>query len=491
MNQMTDFLEHKSITPALSDYIIELYLKEVLEKSKNVHKIEDDRYTKVISHSKSRFSSSLQPNEILSLEFHPSGRLLAYSRMDGSLTIWEVPSNGILHTNSSNKIFVSNVIGAEKLVTDISWNPQETSQIATASNTNEIIIWSLISSKSRESELSKVKTINVESHKTKINKCYYSSRGEWLLATTKSENLYLFSTKDNFSLKYIINLSPYLLNGDIAYSASWHNTDDYFFIGCKSGHILIFTLKRLGKDNEVKCILTLNSHRGSVTDLKMDPYGRYLISGGSDGMCIFWDLNTFTSKFTLNDINALILSIDIDHLGKLLVVVTSEDKLLFYNMSNGNLIRSLTIKELKSDIWFRFHPNKTWFIKSTRDDVLYNHICQVNDELEFWKDKYEQNLLTLRSKNKNSSSNLNMNINEHNNIDNKKLKNLDAKSRGNVDHGKQITERGSNVTTNKIRKNTSSTIRTQKRFGMRYDRMDRDRMSIIPSRPSMSGRFNR
>ena len=69
MNQMTDFLEHKSITPALSDYIIELYLKEVLEKSKNVHKIEDDRYTKVISHSKSRFSSSLQPNEILSLEF--------------------------------------------------------------------------------------------------------------------------------------------------------------------------------------------------------------------------------------------------------------------------------------------------------------------------------------------------------------------------------------------------------------------------------------
>lgn len=492
MNQLSDFLEHKSITPALSDYITELYLKEVLERGRNVHKIEDDRYTKVVSHSKSRFSSSLQPNEIVSLEFHPSGKLLAYSRMDGSLTVWEVPPNGILNSDSSNKIFVNNIVGKEKLVTDLSWNPQEKSQIATVLNTNEIIIWSIVDSKLGESELSRIKTITLESNKTKINKCYYSPRGEWLLATTKSENLYLLSTKDNFSLQYTINLSSHLLNGDSIYSTSWSNTNDYFFIGCKNGHILIFSLKQLDKDNKVKCILTLNSHRGAVTDLRMDPYGRYMVSAGSDGMCIFWDLNTFVPKFVLNDINALILSIDIDHLGKLLVISTSEDKLLFYNMSNGKLVRSLTIRELKSDVWFRFHPNKTWFIKSTRDDVLYNHICQVNDELEFWKDRYEQSLSTLRNKNKNNSSNSNMNNNNgHNNIDTKKIRNLDAKTRGGTDHNKRITERSSAVVTSKIRKNTSSSIRPQKRFGMRYDRIERDRLSVIPSRPSMSGRFNR
>lgn len=491
MIQISDFLEHKSITPVLSDYITELYLKEVLESGKNVHKIEDDRYAKVVSHSKSRFGSSLQPNEILSLEFHPSGKLLAYSRMDGSLTIWEVPSNGNLNSNLSNKIVVNNIVGKEKLVTDVSWNSQEKSQIATVSNTNEIIVWSLVDSESGENELSRIKTITLGSNKTKINKCYYSPRGKWLVATTKSENFYLLSTKDDFSLKFTIDLSSHLLNGNVVYSTSWNNSDDYLFIGCKNGNILIFSLEELDNNNEIKCILTLNSHRGAVTALRMDPYGRYLISGGSDGMCIFWNLNTFTPKFILNDINALIISIDIDHLGKLLAISTSEDKLLFYNVSNGKLIRSLTIRELRSDIWFKFHPNKTWFINSTKDDVLCNHVCQVNDELEFWKQRYQQDLLTLRNKNKNNSSNSNMSNNSHSNTDNNKVRNMDTKTRNNSDRNKRISEKGNGLTTSRIRKNTSSMMRTQKRFGTRYERMDRDRLSILRSQRSISSSFNR
>ncbi|CAL9733118.1 protein Tex1p [Monosporozyma unispora] len=477
--EISDFLEKKEITPDLADFITESYLKELLNNGKSGQKIEDDRFTQVASRTNSRFGSSLTPNEVLSMEFHPSGKLLAYSRMDGSLTIWEVPDSGDFNSSSSRKIITNNVVGKEKLVTDLSWNGIERSQIATATNSNELIIWSLDDAKSDESEVHRIKTLHVGSPRTKINKCYYSPRGKWLLAATKSENLYLLSPENDFSIESTIKLKEYISNNDSIYSFTWNNSDDYFFVGCKDGKILGFTVEEAGgKETNVSYLFSLEGHRGSVTTLKMDQYGRYLISGSSDGTCVLWDLNTFISKHTITDINSLILSIDVDHLSKIMAISTADDTLLFYNTSDGTFIDKIEIEDLKADIWFKFHPNKTWFIKSSKDDILLNHTNSATDEMKFWRKTYESALSSIKNKGGKG--------NDATSRDSSRAS--DSRNRRNDDRGRRPPER-SNPAANKIRKNFTGG-RSQKRFGGRYDNMDRDRSSA-PSRPSMPSRFNR
>lgn len=478
--EISDFLEKKAITPDLADYITESYLKELLEKSQSCQKIEDDRYIQVTSQSRSRFGSSLTQNEILSMEFHPAGKLLAYSRMDGSLTIWEVPENGDFSSSVSKKIVTNNIVGKEKLVTSLSWNGIEVSQVATVTNSNELIIWSLDDAKSGETELHRVKTIPLGSARTKINKCYFSPRGKWLLAATKSENLYILSPKNDFSLVSTIKLSEYIPNNDTIYSITLNNSDDYLFVGCKDGKILVFSIEETNaKEAKVHYLFALEGHRGAVTALKMDQNGKYLISGSSDGTSVFWDLTTFIPKYTITDINNLIVAIDVDHLGKIMAITTADDTLLFYNTSNGKLIKKVSIEFLKSDIWFKFYPNKSWFIKSSKDEILVSHTNPATDELKFWKKTYESALSSIKPKS----------VKTNDTTATSAVRTSDSRSYRNDDRGRRVPER-SIPTGNKIRK-TFSGGRPPKRYGGRYDSNDRDRSGAPPSRPSVPSRFNR
>lgn len=479
-SEISDFLEKKAITPELADYITESYLKELLEKNQSSQKIADDRYVQVASQSRSRFGSSLTQNEIISMEFHPSGKLLGYSRMDGSLTIWQVPENGDFSSSSSRKIVTNNIVGKDKLVTSLSWNAVELSQVATATNSNELIIWSLDDAKLSETELHRIKTIPLGSVRTKINKCYFSPRGKWLLAASKSENLYLLSAKNDFSLVSTIKLNEYISNNDTIYSITFNNSDDYLFVGCKNGKTLVFSIEETkATEAKVQYLFALEGHRGAVTALKMDQNGRYLITGSSDGTCVFWDLTTFIPKHTITDINNLILAIDVDHLGKMMAITTADDTLLFYNTSNGKLIKKLSIEFLKSDIWFKFYPNKSWFIKSSKDDILVCHINPASDELKFWRKAYESALSSLKPKSaKSNDSPVTSSV-----------RTSDSRSHRNDDRGRRAPERSIPVG-NKIRKSFTGG-RPQKRYGGRYDNSDRDRSGAPPSRPSVPSRFNR
>ena len=395
LTEVSQFLERKIITKDLADFLRDKFVQETL-KNTFVEPIEDDRYIHVTSKSKSRFKASLAPNEVLSLEFHPSGNPLAVSRMDGSLTVWIFRHHrGIFER--AQKVYLRDAAAFERVITSISWNPRELNQFATTSNSNEIPLWRIDDTKR---DLAKLKVITVGSHRSKIIKCLYDPMGEWLLAITKNGAVYIFDPKNDYSLYHNSNLWEHLKYQDSIYSVCWNNTGTHIFVGLKNGSLVVLEWQPGREGNSTHClkmITELKNHRNSITVLKMDPRGIYLVSGSSDGSCIVWDLEILCPKSVISDLSASVVGIDIDHLGQTLVICTSDSQLGFYDLKDGSLVAQRSRESLHSDLVFGFHPGKSWYITSGKNDTLENHTMSASDPLKYWKVEYEKQLNALRS----------------------------------------------------------------------------------------------
>lgn len=378
--------KYRNVTPDLVKEVTSKFISQTLT-SEYTDSVEDDRFSQTQSKTRSRFAPALSPNEILACEFHPSGSQVAYSRVDGSLTVWEFENSNGLFTQNCRYNLTKDVINSEKVVTDLSWNPTETDQLAATSNSNEILVWSVDNVRN---SIIKMKTLQVPGSKTKVYKCDYSPNGKWLLCSTKNELLYLFSVNDEYRLDFTFDIWTALGYQSSVTSLVWSNNGSHIFIGLKNGKIILL---EVAKDDEnvvsLRVVFTIDAHRNSISSLKMDPQGRFLLAGSMDGTCSAWDTSNLCCVYTINNIDAAVVSLDINHLGSILVVSTGDDKLYFHNANDGSFINSQSLEGLKSDMVFRFHPNKTWYILSSTNDTLSNHTASYADELTFWKKEIE------------------------------------------------------------------------------------------------------
>ncbi|CCH58362.1 hypothetical protein TBLA_0A05690 [Henningerozyma blattae CBS 6284] len=356
---MTDLLQKSILT---SEDLLTQACKEAIDSfknSRNQEDIADERLTQILSRSRSRFSGPIPGAETVSLRFHPSGRNLAYSRMDGSVTAWSLDEK----FNLKNKIYVSDIVGSDKLITSISWNPNELNQFITAGNTSELIIWSVDYS---NNSINKLKTMNLH-NRVKINNCMFDPTGKWLIAATKSGQLNLFEVDQDFKLISGINVSEFA-NIKSLRSIIWNNSGKYLFIGSKCGLLLILKLDPVSK--EFSLVSKMMAHCSSISTLSIDPLGRYLVSGSEDGSCVVWDLESLTCKFHINDLGDGIISLDIDSLGKIIGIVTEHNKILFYELNTGKSLDEIDLASIESDVILKFYPHMLKFITSGKNDTL-------------------------------------------------------------------------------------------------------------------------
>ncbi|CAI4049433.1 Tex1p SKDI_14G0780 [Saccharomyces kudriavzevii IFO 1802] len=396
ISESIDILDQKTITSEVAASVTSKYLQSTLSKS-NTSDIEDERFIHVSSRSHSRFSSSSStPNEVLSLKFHVSGSSMAYSRMDGSLTVWFIKDASF---DKSVKIYIPDCCGSDKLATDLSWNPTSLNQLAVVSNSSEI---SLLLINEMTLKASKLRTLSLGS-KTKVNACLYDPSGNWLLAATKSERIYLFDVKEDHSLLCSLNVSNTSPNdSDIIYSIEWSNAGSYIFIGFKSGYLVILN----AKDGMLRVSNTIKAHSGSITGIKMDPWGRYFITGSSDGNCYIWSTKSLCCELIINDLDSAVITLDICHLGKILAICTEGEMVYFYDINDGKLLQSKSLANYKSDLVLKFYPNKSWYIMSGKNDTLSNHFLKNEKNLiTYWKDLYNSAIIEKRRKNNGISSN--------------------------------------------------------------------------------------
>lgn len=336
--------------------------------------IEDDRYNACASKTKSRFSTSgsYNSNEVLSVEFNSIGSLLAYSRLDGSMTIWTIN-----HPKYLQKIYKPDICGQDKLVTSICWNPKESSQFITTSNNHEIILWN-VDSKLRKINRIKSFPILHETIKLKFNNCTFDPTGNICVASTKSGHIYLFNFKNgainensadisnSYSTTFLGDVIP---NFDsIIRSIIWNNSGEYLFIGLKDGDILV--LKLDSEHMKLSLIFTIKSHSSSIIKLALDPWGKYLFSACNDGIVAVWDLKTLCCKKIINDINDSILSIDVDSEGFVLGVTTESSNLHFYDLDSFERIYSNDLSETESDPILKFYTKSFGFIISDEHNTL-------------------------------------------------------------------------------------------------------------------------
>ncbi|SMN19744.1 similar to Saccharomyces cerevisiae YNL253W TEX1 Protein involved in mRNA export, component of the transcription export (TREX) complex [Maudiozyma saulgeensis] len=387
------FLETRSMTVPLSDEITKAFILETREK-KNIEDVEDERYTHVLTHSKSRFAPPISPNEIITLEFHPSGNYFAYSRVDGSLNIWRFPTGSGKFSKEVQYTYVRDCVNSERVATGLSWNPREISHLAAASNSNEILIWTHDSYKKT---ITKLKTLFVKSFKTKINQCLYDPTGKWLLGTTKQELLYLFNVKNEYSLDLTFNLWEKLKYQSSITSITWNNSGSYLFLGLKNGKIILLQIKQNNDILDFDLVIEIDAHRSSINNLKMDPCGRFIIAGSADGTCSVWDTTNLCSIHVITDLDAAVVSLDINDLGKILAICTGDDQIFFYDTNNFKILERSTIESLRSDAIVKFHPNRSWCLLSSKGDTLKHYIASTDDEVQYWKVKYENNLSAIRN----------------------------------------------------------------------------------------------
>lgn len=393
-----DILNQKTITSEVAASVTSKYLQSTFSKGNTSH-IEDKRFIHVSSRSHSRFTSTpITPNEILSLKFHVSGSSMAYSRMDGSLTVWFIKDASF---DKSVEVYIPDCCGSDKLATDLSWNPTSLNQIAVVSNSSEISLL-LINEKSLTA--SKLRTLSLGS-KTKVNTCLYDPLGNWLLAATKSEKIYLFDVKKDHSSVCSLNISDISQeDNDVVYSLAWSNGGSHIFIGFKSGYLAILKAKH----GILEVCTKIKAHTGPITEIKMDPWGRNFITGSIDGNCYVWNMKSLCCELIINDLNSAVTTLDVCHLGKILGICTEDEMVYFYDLNSGNLLHSKSLANYKTDPILKFYPDKSWYIMSGKNDTLSNHFVKNEKNLiTYWKDMFDNTMIEKRRKNNGGGNNHN------------------------------------------------------------------------------------
>lgn len=355
--------DEENLSPGLGDKLAEKLVSCLMSKSQ-IEEIEDDRYLHVMSRSQSRFAAPVGPNETLCMEFHPSGGFLAYSRVDGSLTVWVLSGSSFAR---SKKIYLPDAIGVDKMVYSLSWNANEIGQFATVGNSSEIFIWGIDEKKAC---LNKLRTLSV-GPKFKLFKCLYDPNGNWLLTVSKSEELHLFNVKKDHELHSVLDTRQ-ILSNDSVYSLCWNNSGSHVFLGFKSGKMMVLELEAC---EGFKVVMILSSHRASLTSIKMDPWGRYVITGSADGSCALWELRTLRCELCIDEYDRAVSQVEIDHLGKILAISTIDETLRLFDVNTGNLILELKSKHPNSNIPLKFKPDTSEFILSGRQDTLERHFA--------------------------------------------------------------------------------------------------------------------
>ena len=250
-------------------------------------------------------------NEVKSISFAPSGKILASGSNDETIKFWDVASGQLIrtlggHTNGINSVCfspdgkllasgsndetmklwdvasgksVKTLKGHTSEVISISFNPNG-SILASGSRDNTIKLWDVISGKL-------LKTL--EGHTREVNSVCFSPDG-LLLASGSRDNI--IKLWDVASGKSIITLKEYESNLCLVSirpinSVCFSPDGKFLASSCKDGNI------RLWDVDSGSLLKILKGHTTEVNSICFSPDGLLLASGSKDSTIKIWDTQDF------------------------------------------------------------------------------------------------------------------------------------------------------------------------------------------------------
>ncbi|CEP64374.1 Tex1p LALA0_S11e02630g [Lachancea lanzarotensis] len=334
---------------------------------KNV--LPDQHFSQVSSRTSSK-STEFTDNPktpVGSLEFHPTGAYVVYTRLDGTLNMWKLKSDRAEDYKPLTLDLANDSIGFSKSC--VSWSPFTGFLFAMVDGSSAIRIFDA-------STGANIKTLHSDDD-DRYNVCTYDPNGKWLATVTQNNQVLLFDVDADYQLAW---RSPLLRSANTTQSipapakelSSYHTTSliwshdsSKIYAAFDSGEIRIYDVLAAGLQE----LIHVSGHTGPVNCLRLTQTGSYLLAAGEDTVCSIWDLSSMCCVFTINDFPDSIRDMDISH-GESVIALSSPSCIQIYALETRESIYKVEFNSLISGPKFRFYPGRLTFISTTDNDLV-------------------------------------------------------------------------------------------------------------------------
>ncbi|CDO92783.1 unnamed protein product [Kluyveromyces dobzhanskii CBS 2104] len=287
---------------------LQSYYSSLLESCCKDKQVLKDYHAAAVKDSRSTRTSL---NEIVALDSHSASKCLAWSRIDGSLSVMRPP---LTMDRSQDYVLVGSikkdVHGEGKIVYSISWNPNEL-QFASVGNTPSVKIWNVVDDKLRV--LKELKT----NFKAKNFITEYDPSGKYLSVVTKANEIYVYNVESGY--ESFISYSPDDNSNDAVHSLCWSNDSRHIVVAYRSGFIRLFA----AESETLKIVSERRNDMKTVISLTMDPLGRSLLVG-THNECSFYTLPDLMPMKKSIQLDNRITGIDTSFDGSIITIVSKE-----------------------------------------------------------------------------------------------------------------------------------------------------------------------
>ncbi|KAJ9086957.1 hypothetical protein DSO57_1038131 [Entomophthora muscae] len=209
---------------------------------------------------------------VRAVAWNSTGQYFAAGSVDKVVTVWELDSMNTIK-------FHKELIAHSGSVDQLCWDPKNPNHLATASSDKTVRVWN-----AQTGELLRLISTPGEN----INICW-SPDGKYLAVGNRTMTVSFIDVEKSQIVKEHSQSMP-------IFEIMWSHSGTFFLLSTAQGTVTILDFPSLTH------VVTLPAHTASCYCLDIDPYGRYLATGGADGKVSIWCLKTLACLVTYNHI---------------------------------------------------------------------------------------------------------------------------------------------------------------------------------------------
>jgi WD40 repeat protein len=245
---------------------------------------------------------------VLSVDFSPTGHLLASAGTDRTIKLWNPDTGHLLQT----------LQGHQSWVWGIGFHPQG-HLLASASYDQTVKLWDVVTGECQQT---------LQGHNSSVLAVVFSPDGQWLVSGGYNQTIKLWEVATGqcrYTLEAHINR---------VWAVTFSPNSRYLVTGGDDGTIQVWNMAT-GERTK-----TLASHSGPVLSLTFSPDGSLLYSGSADKTINVWDLETGKSMATLTGHQSWVWSLQYDLESSVLISAGQDETIRYWSTETGACLKT-------------------------------------------------------------------------------------------------------------------------------------------------------
>lgn len=263
---------------------------------------------------------------VRTVAWNTTGQYFATGSVDRTVAIWEIDNMNNIRLHKELRAHTGSI-------DQLCWDPKTPNRIATASSDKTVRVWN-----AQSGELLHLISTPGEN----INICW-SPDGKYLAVGNKTMTISFIDVEKS----QIVNEHTHSVAIN---EITWNHSGAFFLLSTSQGNVTMLDFPNLNH------VFTLPSHTASCYCLDIDPYGRFLATGGADGKVSVWCLKTLACLVTYNQLSSPVRALSFSFDGQFLACASENDFIDICDSQTGNTIHQVECtKPVNSIAW---HPSR-------------------------------------------------------------------------------------------------------------------------------------